>query len=367
VIDGYRWRPLYSADNEDTLSELTALDITGDDTVIAIAAGGGRALSLLTASPKRLIAIDRRPDQVFNLELKAAAMEALDYEPFLSFLGIDYAPAGDRVDQYQVIRPALSRSAGRYWDNRRPLIEAGVFYAGRTETALIRFMRGLRRLGLMRWAEPFFQAISIEAQRSLLDVYRVRVDRGLRWWKLFCHPLVIYSLAQDPGFLRSTEGSVGAYLASRLLQYASRNLVNESFLLRLAYDGRLSASGPLPVYLTRVGFDSARKNISGMEMQCGELRDFAARRRLGGTLKWSLSDISCWMAESQFQEVLRLVARCSTPGSRLCARHFAARRDLPEDLLRRGRVRVLEEHSRVLSASDSSVIYRFVVAERGAI
>ncbi len=28
VIDGYRRRPLYSADNEDTRSELTALEIT---------------------------------------------------------------------------------------------------------------------------------------------------------------------------------------------------------------------------------------------------------------------------------------------------------------------------------------------------
>ncbi len=62
-MDGYRRRPLYSADNEDTRSELTALEITGDDTVVAIAAGGGRALSLLTAGPKRLVAIDRRPDQ----------------------------------------------------------------------------------------------------------------------------------------------------------------------------------------------------------------------------------------------------------------------------------------------------------------
>ena len=33
----------YSADNEDTRSELTALEITGDETVVAVAAGGGRA------------------------------------------------------------------------------------------------------------------------------------------------------------------------------------------------------------------------------------------------------------------------------------------------------------------------------------
>ena len=87
MMDGYRRRPLYSADNEDTRSELKALEIGGDDTVVAIAAGGGRALSLLTAGPKRLIAIDRRPEQVFNLELKAAAMDAFDLAHFQGFLG----------------------------------------------------------------------------------------------------------------------------------------------------------------------------------------------------------------------------------------------------------------------------------------
>lgn len=163
MIDGYRRRPLYSADNEDTRSELTALGINGDDTVVAIAAGGGRVLSLLTAGPKRLIAIDRRTDQLFNLELKAAAMEAFDLAGFQGFLGIAETP--DRLDRYWAIRRSLSRSARRYWDNRRKLIEMGPFFAGRTESALVRFMRGLKAVGLMRWAEPFFQASSLEAQR----------------------------------------------------------------------------------------------------------------------------------------------------------------------------------------------------------
>ena len=38
MIDAHRYRPLYGADNEDTQSELTALEIGTDDTVIAIAA-----------------------------------------------------------------------------------------------------------------------------------------------------------------------------------------------------------------------------------------------------------------------------------------------------------------------------------------
>jgi len=357
VIDSYRRRPLYSADNEDTRSELTALEITGEDTVVAIAAGGGRALSLLAAGPKRLIAIDRRLDQIFTTELKAVAMEAFDLAGFQEFLGIAGSP--DRLDRYAEIRLSLSRSARRYWDNRRGLIEKGAFLAGRTETALIHFMMALKALGRMRWAEPFFEATSLEAQTALLEARRRSVDRNLLWWKMFCHPLLIYPLTQDPSFLRSTDGSVGEYFVGRLFDYASTNLVRDSYLLRLAFDCGLTTRSPLPPYLTDPGFERARKSLDRLEVQFADLRDFAARIRPTGPVKWSLSDVSCWMSESQFHELLRVTIGCGPPGSRYCFRNFAARRELPRDL-ERGvrRLRHVAEH---LNRADSSVIYRFEV------
>jgi S-adenosylmethionine-diacylglycerol 3-amino-3-carboxypropyl transferase len=357
MMDGYRRRPLYSADNEDARSELTALEITGEDSVVAIAAGGGRALSLLAAGPRRLVAVDRRPDQVFALELKAAAMDAFDHEEYLAFLGIG---GGDgRSEQYRAMRLALSRSARRYWDHRPRLLAAGVFYAGRVESTLLRCMRRLRRLGIMDWAGPLFEAPDLETQREQLASHP-GVRRGLAWWRLACHPLVIYPLAQDPGFLRCTEDSVGSYLARRLVRYASVHLVCESHLLRLLWDGELGPAGPLPPYLTRVGFERAKKHLERLEIQCADLRDLAARWRGGERIKWSLSDVSCWMAERHFHDLLRRLVGCGAPGSRLCARHFAARWGIPGDL--RDRVRRLAELSGRLDRDDSSVFYRFDVA-----
>jgi S-adenosylmethionine-diacylglycerol 3-amino-3-carboxypropyl transferase len=359
MIDLQRYRPLYSADNEDTRSELTALDIGADDTVISISAGGGRALSLLTASPTRLIAIDRQPDQIYNLELKAAAIENLSYEAFSAFMGL--TDDADRLDQYHILRAALSPSARKYWDNRRRLIRSGVFYAGRTETAVVRFMQRLKAMRLMKWAEPFFQATTVEAQRALLQTHETQVERRLLWWRFLCHPLVIYAVAQDPGFFRSTEGSVGGYLIRRVVQYASVNLVCESFLLRLLFDGRLTPAGPLPIYLTRTGFDQVRKNLDRMDIHCSELRDFIGWSRVNGRLKWSLSDVSGWMTERGFHDLLRGIAQRATPGDRFCARNFAARREIPADL--RPRVRRLDGLCAELDLNDSSVVYRFEVGE----
>ena len=359
MIDAHRYRPLYSADNEDTRSEVTALEIGGDDTVITITAGGGRALSLLTASPKRLIAIDRQPDQIYNLELKAVAIESLSYEAFSAFIGM--TDGSDRLDQYHSLRGALSPSARKYWDHRRRLIESGVFYAGRTETALFRFMRRLKEMGLMKWAEPFFQATTLEAQRALLQTHETRVNRRLLWWRFLCHPLVVYAAAQDPGFLRSTEGSVGGYLIRRVLHYASVNLVRDSYLLDLVYHCRLNPSGPLPPYLTPTGFDQVRKNLDRMEIHCSDLMDFISRSRVKGRLKWSLSDVSSWMTERAFHDLLRAIVQRGAPGDRFCARNFAARREIPADL--RSRVKRLDDLCAHLDLTDSSVVYRFEVGE----
>jgi hypothetical protein len=48
-------------------------------------------------------------------------------------------------------------------------------------------------------------------------------------------------------------------------------------------------------------------------------------------------------------------------GSRVCARHFAAKRDIPGDL--RGRVRRLEDLARRLDCEDTSLFWTFDVFE----
>lgn len=127
--------------------------------------------------------------------------------------------------------------------------------------------------------------------------------------------------------------------------------------------GAAADEGPLPPYLTRVGFERAKKHLDRLEIQCADLRDFAARWRGSDRIKWSLSDVSCWMSEREFHDLIRRLVRCGAPGSRLCARHFAARSEIPDDL--RDRVRRLVELSARLDRDDSCVFYRFEVATSG--
>ena len=89
----------YSSCNEDSRSELKALHLGAGKRVFCITAGGGRVLNLLHDRPQEIVAVDVNPTQNHLLELKIAAMRALDYEPYLAFLGV--RPARDRLKVYQ--------------------------------------------------------------------------------------------------------------------------------------------------------------------------------------------------------------------------------------------------------------------------
>src|SRR5690606_31644375 len=197
-------RPLYSADNEDTRSELRALAPAPDDTIVCVAAGGGRALSLLGGGGGRLLAVDRRPEQLHVLELKAAALDGLSYRALRAFLGVD--PSPDRLDAWGSLRGALSPAARRYWEARPTLIRDGVLYAGRLEAWLARTAAWGRRAGWLRWPDACFAATDLAAQRAVLLSRAAEVAGAERGFALLMHPAVAWLAMRDPSFLRSSEG-----------------------------------------------------------------------------------------------------------------------------------------------------------------
>ena len=84
---------------EDPTMLLRAADLR-DKRCLSIASGGDNSFSLLTASPREVVAFDLSPVQLAVCELKAAAFRNLEYGEFLSFLG--FAPsARDRADIYR--------------------------------------------------------------------------------------------------------------------------------------------------------------------------------------------------------------------------------------------------------------------------
>ena len=352
-------RPLYSACNEDSRSELSALDIRQDDTVIAIAAGGGRALSLLAAGPARLAAVDRNLDQIYSLELKAAAMQALDYDDYCGFLGVWNQE--DRLARYRAARPAMSLSARSYWDTRLDLVTRGILYSGRAEATIAHLFTWMRRLGPLAWLDEIFEIGNLEDQRLFFKSDPTRMRRLEVALRAYCYPPVVFGLTRDRSFLRSTKDSIGRYMFHCVERWLEDHLARESFVFHLFCLGRYPESGPMPPYLTRGSFERARLHLDRIELHHTRLAAFALRARLHGRLKWSLSDINAWMPEREYHELLRSVCMLGNNDSRFCARNFVADRTLPRALFERA-VR-LDTLSERLGRTDSSVFWSFDVCQ----
>jgi S-adenosylmethionine:diacylglycerol 3-amino-3-carboxypropyl transferase len=354
-------RPLYAADNEDSRSELRALAPAPGDLLVCVAAGGGRALSLLGAGAARLVAVDRRPEQLHGLEIKAAALDALSYPVLRGFLGLD--ASDERLDAYADLRGSLSPAARRYWDARRGLVREGVLYAGRLETWLARCAALLRRGGWLRWPAAAFAARSLAEQRALLLARAAEVSGGERGFALLMHPAVAWLAMRDPSFLRSTEGNPGRCLYRRLVAWADRHLLRESFLLALIWTGRYDPTGALPPWLTREGSERARKHLGSLSLTCADLAALPGRLPPAPRVHWSLSDVSCWMGERRFHALLAAIAAASPPGSRVCFRNLAAVRGLPPATPGRPALATLPRLTAAIDAEDASVFYRLHAAE----
>lgn len=109
---------LYNACWEDPALDRVALDLDGDDTVLAITSAGCNVLDYALAGAGRVHAVDANPRQTALLELKLAGIRALGYEDFFSIFGGGAHP--DFVTLYaDRLRPQLSPFARRWFDARR--------------------------------------------------------------------------------------------------------------------------------------------------------------------------------------------------------------------------------------------------------
>ena len=106
---------IYNTCWEDPALDRVALNLQPADRVAVITSAGCNALDYLLAGAGEVNAIDVNPIQNALLELKAAAIKALDYPSFFALFG-----KGSCIQAREMygdaIRAELSTRARRYWD-----------------------------------------------------------------------------------------------------------------------------------------------------------------------------------------------------------------------------------------------------------
>lgn len=361
-----KWRKgkiLYTTSDEDSWSEIRALEIDSTDSVLSITGSGCRSLNLLLGRPTRLVSIDANPLQNFLLELKVEGMRALTHDEYLGFVGVRDSRL--RLKTYSLIRNQLSPEARTFWDLNELVIEAGLLFCGEHETHYRRRVSPLM-LGLRRGkVDRLFAFTDIGEQRAFY--YREWDNwcwRGAL--RVLARPSVFRLLLRDPSYYRFIKMSepVSDYLLRRLEGILTTRLARDNHWLSLLCYGYYVNEEAVPLYLDARYYDDIKANLDILEIKTVFAQQFLAEQRTGTFTKYSLSDISGWVDAHDFERIMLDVARSARPGARFCYRNFLTKRSLPDKL--RESVRVRNDIACEIDARDLTFAFTFAVGDIGS-
>jgi S-adenosylmethionine-diacylglycerol 3-amino-3-carboxypropyl transferase len=346
----------YSSCNEDWRTERRALRIGPGDRVLSVTGSGDRPLHCLLDGPAEVVALDASAAQNHLLRLKMAALSALPYGAYVSFLGL--RPAAQRWGTLAALESHLPSPTLEFWRSRRAAIQAGVLYEGRWE----RYYQVISRIAhLLRGREirRLFEFRDLTAQRAFV---REVWDRP--WWRavfdLLCSRAVSRVFLRDPAFYAHVDPAMrpGRYVYEGMRRVLERYLARENFMLSLIFRGRL-AEEDLPPYLAPEPSDAIRAGLGRIEIVTADVTAHLEGALPGRFTRFSLSDLPSYLDQPGFERLLAALVRAAAPGARFCIREFLSAHRVPDRLaLFLRRETALEEE---LRQEDRAFAYRFLV------
>ncbi len=353
----------YSSSNEDSYSELKALNITENDSIVCVTASGDRVINLLLKKPKKMVAIDLNPFQNYLLELKLAGIKHLSYDDFLEFLGVKNSDR--RLLLYDQLKQSLSEEAKAFWDKGgRTTVSRGVIYQGNLERFLWCFAI-MMRLFRSNKVKKIFSFNSIEQQRKFFDTEwnntSWKIITRLLFSKLLCK-----NVLKDPGFYHYVPGNVQVheYLRNKVNHTLRNHLAKDNFYAALFLYGKYLDGMALPQYLEEDNFNFLKENISAFDIDIvlEPLEKYFRTVPKESVDKFSLSDVSAFLDEESYKNLLESVHAAGSPGSIFCLRHFITKRRTPESIKKKYKFN--PELEKELEYTDRTFVYSFKIGQK---
>ncbi|KAF8919951.1 hypothetical protein CPB85DRAFT_734180 [Mucidula mucida] len=254
---------IYSFTWEDPIEDMKHLRLTPEDSMFVITSAGDNALHYaISAGPKRIHCVDMNPCQGHLLELKLAAIQALDYDDFFALFGKGCHPQFRQLLDSK-ISPNLSSVAYQFWRINDDAFSSSFYLNGYSGWAL-RLAQFIFRLARVdKYVVQMCECDSIEEQRMI--------------WKERLRPVllnpVVVQLLKSPVFCWNAlgvpmnqrqmllhEGGMYQYVKDTLEPAVSHYLLkNDNYFYLLALLGHYTSIS-CPAYLTRSAFETLKAN-----------------------------------------------------------------------------------------------------------
>jgi S-adenosylmethionine-diacylglycerol 3-amino-3-carboxypropyl transferase len=319
--------------------------------ILSIASAGDNAFAML-AEGAHVVAVDLSPAQLALVELKKIAIQKLDDESLLSFLGV--RPAVARFLSYSFLREHLTEETRAYWDANSEAIEGGVIHAGRFENYFRIFrQRVLPLVHSKRDVAAMLQPRDAAGRRRFYDE-EWNTWRWRAMFRVFFSRFVMGRTGRDPEFFRYVEGSVAERIFKRA-EYALTELPTHTnpYLVSI-FTGNYTEDA-LPRYLRNL--DKLRDNLQNLSVVQGSI-ETAATGKFDG---YYLSDIFEYIDPQITREIYGALLAAANPGARFAYWNLLVPRRRPEEFA--GRVNELRDEAAALFARDMAFFYSAFVLE----
>ncbi len=344
----------YSIGNEDWKTEQKALAIRENDTVLTITASGDRPLNLLYSPCEKIISVDANPFQTALCDLKRAALDHLDYDEYLAFLGL--FPHKNRAHVLKKLEPYMQSSTTSCWEAHKDKIAKGIVYQGQIERLCHKVSQVIKTVDGKK-VQQLFAFDEIEKQKQFVN------DRwNWRIWKtivdIALNPLFSRTFLKDPGLYEHLGMRPAAYMYQRLVVALTEIPMKENLILSLVFQGKVYKEGFSP-HLNEEEGKAIKKKLNTLSLKTIDLISYLESAPDASIDCFSLSDVASYMNKEGFDRLCAQVARVAKPGARYCIRQFMSAHEFSDDLKSTfQREYTLEKE---LDKEDRCFLYRFNV------
>jgi len=320
---------VYNTCWEDPAIDRQALALGPDDTMLVISSAGCNVLDYALLGPKRIHAVDANPRQIALLELKIAAIRALDYDDYFAIFGEGHHSDFKNLYQ-QKLRMQLSPFARQWWDKHWDWFAGkhGSFYFHGLSGMVARGVRAYFKLrpGLASAINALLDAKSLPEQQKIYDerVSPLLWNKTVNWIisRQFVMSLLGVPYPQRKLVEAQHEFGIHGFIRGAV-EYVFRQLpLSDNYFYRVYLTGRYRRDC-CPEYLKETGFNALKAGlVDRIELHTTTVTELLSQNETPIS-RFVLLDHMDWMS-SYYPDALveewNAILNRATPGARILLR-----------------------------------------------
>jgi len=240
--------------------------------ILSIASAGDNSFSLLTADPELVVAVDINQTQLYLVALKKAAIEYLDYQDVLTFLG--FRSGTDRLGLFRRIKHTLETDVRQYWERHTDAIAKGIIHQGKFERYFQLFAnKVLPFIHSQRQVERLLAPKDGQAQLTFYNQHW-NTWRWRLFFRIFFSRFAMGRFGRDPRFLKEVDVDVSSDIFQKAAQHLKKTNAQQNPMLRYSLTGNFGTL--LPHYLLPAPFAKVKANLDRLVIRRGLAEEVAA-------------------------------------------------------------------------------------------